>query len=115
MGEIVGEKQVESITLVGGKGYPLAMKGHAEDEIEQAKKAIVTLGGTIEDTNTIYKVTYTNDYAFVNVTVYKVWDDNSNQDGIRPDSLTLTLNGLPVGTSAHDPEITKNGSPFSAT
>ena len=25
------------------------MKGHAEDEIEQAKKAIVTLGGTIED------------------------------------------------------------------
>ncbi len=30
-------------------GIFLAMKGHAEDEIEQAKKAIVTLGGTIED------------------------------------------------------------------
>ena len=30
-------------------GIFLAMKGHAEDEIDQAKKAIVTLGGTLED------------------------------------------------------------------
>lgn len=30
-------------------GIFLAMKGHAEDEIGQAEKAIVTLGGTIED------------------------------------------------------------------
>ncbi|MBO4928756.1 MAG: 16S rRNA (guanine(527)-N(7))-methyltransferase RsmG [Clostridiales bacterium] len=30
-------------------GIFLAMKGHAEEEIEQASKAIVTLGGTIED------------------------------------------------------------------
>ena len=30
-------------------GVFLAMKGHAEEEIEQARKAIVTLGGTIED------------------------------------------------------------------
>lgn len=29
-------------------GIFLAMKGHAEDEVEAAKKAIVTLGGTIE-------------------------------------------------------------------
>lgn len=33
-------------------GIFLAMKGHAEEEIEQAGKAIVTLGGTIEDVHT---------------------------------------------------------------
>ena len=27
----------------------------------------------------------------VNATVYKVWDDNNNQDGIRPLELTVTL------------------------
>ncbi|MBO4747446.1 MAG: 16S rRNA (guanine(527)-N(7))-methyltransferase RsmG [Clostridiales bacterium] len=30
-------------------GIFLAMKGHAEDELEMANKAIVTLGGTVED------------------------------------------------------------------
>lgn len=30
-------------------GIFLAMKGHAEDEVEEAKKAIITLGGTIEN------------------------------------------------------------------
>ncbi len=69
-----------------------------------------TTTGTIEETNTLYKVTYTNEYAVVDVTVDKVWDDADDQDGIRPSNLTLTLNGLPSGTTAPAPTVTKNGS-----
>ena len=64
-----------------------------------------TTTGTIEDNNTLYTVTYTNEYALVDVTVDKVWDDADDQDGIRPDELELTVNGLPEGTQAPDPEI----------
>ena len=39
----------------------------------------------------------------------KSWVDGSNQDGIRPSDLELTLNGLPEGTTAPTPEITKSG------
>ncbi|MBR3150595.1 MAG: Cna B-type domain-containing protein [Erysipelotrichaceae bacterium] len=50
----------------------------------------------------------TNKLETVDVTVTKSWDDADNQDGIRPDDLTLTLN-VPDGVTAPDPEITKNG------
>ena len=67
-----------------------------------------TSTGTIESTNTRYKVTYTNEYAQKNVSVTKVWDDADNQDGKRPETLELTLNGLPTGTTAPTPEVTKS-------
>ncbi len=68
-----------------------------------------TTTGTVENPgNKTYTVTYTNEYALVDITVKKTWDDNSNQDGIRPDELTLTVNGLPTGTTAPTPEITKS-------
>ena len=69
----------------------------------------VTTTGTIEDTNTLYQVTYTNEYTVVDVTVDKVWDDANDQDGVRPTSLSLTLIGLPAGTTAPDPTISKDG------
>ena len=42
--------------------------------------------------NVEYKV------AFVNITVNKTWDDNNDQDGIRPESITIRLlaNGVEV-------------------
>ena len=43
-----------------------------------------TTTGTIEDTQTSYYVTYTNDYELTDLEITKVWDDASNQDGIRP-------------------------------
>lgn len=67
-----------------------------------------TSTGTIESTNTRYKVTYTNEYAQKDVSVTKVWDDADNQDGKRPETLELTLNGLPTGTTAPTPEVTKS-------
>ncbi|MBQ6368001.1 MAG: Cna B-type domain-containing protein [Erysipelotrichaceae bacterium] len=67
-----------------------------------------TSTGTIESTNTVYEVTYTNEYAVKDITVTKVWDDASNQDGKRPETLELTVNNLPEGTTAPTPEITKS-------
>ena len=66
----------------------------------------ITTTGTIEFTNTQYRVEYTNEYALINISVDKVWDDNSDQDGKRPESLELTLNGLPDDVTIADPEIT---------
>ena len=38
--------------------------------------------------------------------VTKSWVDNSNQDGKRPASLTLTLNGVPSGVTVPTPTVT---------
>ena len=67
-----------------------------------------TSKGTIVSTNTDYLVTYTNKYDLVDINVDKVWVDANDQDGIRPKELALTLNGLPDGVTAPDPEITKS-------
>lgn len=42
------------------------------------------------------------------VKVTKVWNDDSNKYGLRPEELTLTLSGAPEGTDVPDPEITKS-------
>ena len=65
-----------------------------------------TTTGTIESTNTIYKVAYTNVYELIDINVDKVWDDGSDRDGVRPETLTLTLNGAPTGTTIPTPTIT---------
>ncbi len=74
-----------------------------------------TTTGKIENTKTSYEVTYTNEYALVNVTVNKVWEDNNDQDGKRPEELALTLNGLPSGTTAPEPTIKKDGKTWTYT
>ena len=42
-----------------------------------------TTKGTIENAETSYYVTYTNDYQLTDLEITKVWEDNDNQDGIR--------------------------------
>ena len=75
-----------------------------------------TTTGTIESTNTQYTVTYTNDYALVDVTVDKVWDDAGDYDELRPDDLELTLkaDGDAV-TDVDDPEVVKDGDTWTYT
>ena len=71
----------------------------------EGKKA----SGTIETYDAVaYQIIFTNDYALVDVTVDKVWDDDSNKGGKRPETLTLTLNGLPTGTDAPTATVTKS-------
>jgi hypothetical protein len=84
--------------------------------------------GTIETTNKLYKVVYTNDYETTDVTVTKAWVDDT--DDVRPEELTLTLQrevasatkadgdqeepadaaagGPEVVDGVDDPQVTKN-------
>ncbi|MBQ6156303.1 MAG: Cna B-type domain-containing protein [Bacteroidales bacterium] len=50
----------------------------------------------LEGYNTVvdgYHVTNTIKQDFINIPVTKTWADNSNQDGLRPNSIIVTLNG----------------------
>jgi pilin isopeptide linkage protein len=66
----------------------------------------VPSGGTITNS-------YTPEVTTVSVT--KAWADANNQDGKRPDDLTLTLNGLPDGVTAPEPTIVKDGNNWTYT
>ncbi|MDO4532269.1 MAG: FctA domain-containing protein, partial [Coriobacteriia bacterium] len=43
-----------------------------------------TTTGTIQSTNTTYEVNFTNKYGLTDIEITKVWEDNDDQDGVRP-------------------------------
>ena len=72
--------------------------------------------GTIASTNTDYKVTYNNRYDLSDVEITKVWVDNNNQDGKRPEAeefksyLVLYADGIDVTAATADKlTVTDNG------
>ena len=71
----------------------------SEDDVPEGY--IKTPNDPVSDGGTI-----TNKYNLTDISVDKYWDDNSDQDGIRPGTLALTLNGVPAGTNVPTPEIT---------
>ena len=81
-------------------------------------KGAQTSTGTIESTNTLYTVTYTNKYSLepepepepelTSVKVDKVWDDASDEAGARPKELTLTLKADGTEVKDKTPAITKS-------
>ena len=92
----------------------------ADEGVEQAEPSRPTITGkkaegTINVPNVEFYVDYTNKYEETSVTVTKTWADGNNQDNLRPDALPLTLNGLPAGTTAPSPTITKNGNNWTYT
>ena len=54
-----------------------------------------TVGATTGSADKGYAITVTNKHVpqFDDFTVAKVWDDSNNVDGMRPDSVTIHLNG----------------------
>lgn len=54
-----------------------------------------TVGATTGSADKGYAITVTNKHVpqFDDFTVVKVWDDSNNIDGMRPDSVTIHLNG----------------------
>ena len=64
-----------------------------------------TITGHIGQSNKIYQVEYTNKNTnpeTVEASVKKVWNDNDDQDGIRPDTLTVTLSNGQTATLSDD-------------
>ena len=79
---------------------------------EEAIDGYTTTGSPAEDHGTI---TNSHTPEVTEVTATKAWDDASDQDGKRPDDLTLTLNGAPEGTTVPAPTVTKNGNNWTYT
>ncbi|MBN3586013.1 Cna B-type domain-containing protein, partial [Algoriphagus aestuarii] len=75
------------------------------DEVEVPEGYTKSLSG---DAETGYTITNTHNNDLTEVSVEKIWDDAKDQDGIRPESITVQLfaNGEPVDGS----QVTLDGS-----
>lgn len=47
----------------------------------------------VDESGYLFTITNTHEPEVVSIPVTKVWDDNDDQDGIRPESILVTLNG----------------------
>lgn len=112
---------------VGGKKYfilydknadkkvPIELNGPKEETVKSNCKTVRSaafaififspLLHTISPANS-YTITNTHAPAVVTVSVVKIWDDENNQDGIRPSLIQVTLTGSDGST--HNAAITKN-------
>ena len=52
----------------------------------------MSVSGTLSEASVTYEDKFFNEYALTHVDVEKVWNDNDDQDGKRPDSLDIVLN-----------------------
>lgn len=72
----------------------------AEQEANQGAYTTTSSGetGSIQPGDTA-QVVFTNDFRRISIAVKKVWQDNNDQDGIRPDEITVILlaNGEDTG------------------
>jgi len=94
-----GEKSGDAITLTAADNWTYTWTGLAEKankkditytvEEVSAVDGYTTTTGVVENGN----VTITNVHnpSTTSITVNKVWDDNDDQDGIRPTSVTVNL------------------------
>ncbi|MCC8102237.1 MAG: Cna B-type domain-containing protein [Clostridiales bacterium] len=58
----------------------------SEDAVEGYETAV-----SVNETGYIFTVTNTHEPATISIPVTKTWDDNDDQDGLRPESITVTL------------------------
>ena len=100
-----GEPEGQPVTL-GADGWTHTWTGLTEKKNGTAIKYTVKetavdgyTGVVTGDAKTGFTITNTHKPGTTDVKVSKVWDDNNNQDGIRPDSVTVQLyaDGEPDG------------------
>ncbi|MBQ3340132.1 MAG: Cna B-type domain-containing protein, partial [Atopobiaceae bacterium] len=91
----------------------------AEENVPEGYKAdpaTVAAGGTITNSHEpAPEPKPTPGPEPIDVTVTVKWDDADNKDGIRPETLELTLNGVPEGTPPPDVESAKDGNTWTYT
>lgn len=81
-------------------------KNGTEIQYTVKENAIPGYETEIKQTGDSYTITNTHAPAVVTVSVVKIWDDENNQDGIRPSLIQVTLTGSDGST--HNAAITKN-------
>ncbi|MDO4377874.1 MAG: Cna B-type domain-containing protein [Erysipelotrichia bacterium] len=100
-------------TLEVSEDYTVKLEEKAEDNvIVRLWKWLIGVGPEAS----FYEFDATNNelvvknYPLTSVTATKVWDDNDDQDGIRPDSLELVLYANGAKVENVQPQLTKEGS-----
>ena len=117
-----GEKQGEPVVLAAENNWSYIWseldEKSAGKAIEYTVKEVGESDGKIDFDGTGYQVTYTGDaatgYTITNsyasetteVSGSKTWNDNNNQDGKRPESITIRL--LANGTEVDKKEVSAN-------
>lgn len=81
-------------------------KNSTEVQYTVKENAISGYETEIKQTGDSHTITNTHAPAVVTVSVVKIWDDENNQDGIRPSLIQVTLTGSDGST--HNAAITKN-------
>lgn len=81
-------------------------KNSTEVQYTVKENAISGYETEIKQTEDSYTITNTHAPAVVTVSVVKIWDDENNQDGIRPSLIQVTLTGSDGST--RNAAITKN-------
>lgn len=81
-------------------------KNSTEVQYTVKENAISGYETEIKQTGDSYTITNTHAPAVVTVSVVKIWDDENNQDGIRPSLIQVTLTGSDGST--HNAAITKS-------
>lgn len=81
-------------------------KNSTEVQYTVKENAISGYETEIKQTGDSYTITNTHAPAVVTVSVVKIWDDENNQDGIRPSLIQVTLTGSDGST--HNAAIAKN-------
>lgn len=92
---------IETITVTEDDGWAWAFTNLPKYEAEGVSINYTVTENAVEDYSTEidgYNITNTHTPAKTSVTVVKSWQDNNDQDGIRPESVTVELiaNGEPT-------------------
>ena len=109
-----GEKSGDAVTLTADDNWTYTWTGLAEKANKKAitytVKEVSDVDGYSATTSAVENgnVTITNTHSpsTISVTINKVWDDNDNQDGIRPTSVTVNL--LADGEVVKTADVTPN-------
>ena len=82
----------------------------AETRVNGYRQAFVEPGRTVGDDTDDYFIAVTNMLDIANVTVQKIWNDESDRYGLRPNELSLTLEqNAETMAKAPAAAVTKNG------
>ena len=81
-------KDAEGNAKYGKNQNPVDYIKGTDYKVDKNSKKIT---GDITLTNTTFSIEVTNTYELVSIDLTKVWDDASNQDGIRPDDIKVQV------------------------
>ncbi len=99
-GEVVGTATLSEDNNWTYTFNDLDVNANGEEITYTVREKEIPTGYTVSYDQDNLTITNTREVTRFDKTITKVWDDNNNQDGIRPDSVNVTLyaNGNEVGT-----------------